>query len=480
MEWEIFDKFYNAHWFLTGYSNRNFSELLRDGGNTSMTRFIGVMENDVNFMIFDKNQFSKAANYYADKMINDDSWRNKMYKKHSEFTKKYFKAGEDLKNLAIPEMSDGQILKTLKKIIFLQKQVRILGVLLNGLVLDGRNHLSNKLRNELQEYVDDDKNFDHYWSILTQPTKLSLRQKKDIEIAKLANLIKSKPLLNEDKALGKIYEKYCWLDYMYYGPPIQYIEFESELRKALKNNIDLNLEDCLRVLAKQQQGLMSKLKFNTRAKHLVKIAQLILWQKSWRKDVEYHGLYCYEPLFREIAKRKNIKDWRDVLYLLPWELESFILKNKPRPLELQQRRKFSCLIVDNAKSFKMLIGQRAKKFYKGLNLEKKASKITETKGQVAFAGKAKGIVKIIFVPKDMAKMKQGDILVSQATSPDLLPAMKKAAAIITNVGGLIAHAAITARELKIPCIVGTTNATEIFKDGDLVEVDATKGIVKKI
>ena len=127
----------------------------------------------------------------------------------------------------------------------------------------------------------------------------------------------------------------------------------------------------------------------------------------------------------------------------------------------------------------MLVGKPAKDFYKKLNLEKDLSSLTETKGQVAFAGKAKGIVKIIYVPADMAKMNKGDILVSQATSPDLLSAMKKAAAIVTNVGGLIAHAAITARELKIPCIVGTTNATQIFKDGDLVEVDATKGTVKK-
>lgn len=80
----------------------------------------------------------------------------------------------------------------------------------------------------------------------------------------------------------------------------------------------------------------------------------------------------------------------------------------------------------------------------------------------------------------MEKMDDGNILISQATSPDLISAMKKAAAIVTNTGGLICHAAITSRELKIPCIVGTGNATLIFKDGDLVEVDAQKGTIKKI
>jgi len=86
-----------------------------------------------------------------------------------------------------------------------------------------------------------------------------------------------------------------------------------------------------------------------------------------------------------------------------------------------------------------------------------------------------------FLQRDVGeKVEKGDILVSQATSPDLLPAMRKAGAMVTNTGGLICHAAITSRELKIPCIVGTKNATYIFKDGDRVEVDATKGIVRKI
>ena len=68
----------------------------------------------------------------------------------------------------------------------------------------------------------------------------------------------------------------------------------------------------------------------------------------------------------------------------------------------------------------------------------------------------------------------------KVNSPDLIPAMKQAAAIVTNTGGLICHAAITSRELKIPCIIGTGNATLIFKDGDLVEVDAQKGMIRKI
>jgi len=98
----------------------------------------------------------------------------------------------------------------------------------------------------------------------------------------------------------------------------------------------------------------------------------------------------------------------------------------------------------------------------------------------AYSGQAKGRVKIINTAGEMKKMKKGDILVSQATSPELLPAMKMAAAILTNEGGITSHAAIVARELGIPCIVGVKIATKVLHDGDLVEVDADKGIVKII
>jgi pyruvate,water dikinase len=67
-------------------------------------------------------------------------------------------------------------------------------------------------------------------------------------------------------------------------------------------------------------------------------------------------------------------------------------------------------------------------------------------------------------------MKDGDILVSVATTPDILPAMKKAAAIVTDHGGITCHAAIVSRELNIPCLIATKYATKVFKDGDSVVV----------
>jgi phosphoenolpyruvate synthase/pyruvate phosphate dikinase len=80
----------------------------------------------------------------------------------------------------------------------------------------------------------------------------------------------------------------------------------------------------------------------------------------------------------------------------------------------------------------------------------------------------------------MEGFEDGMILVAYETTPEVIFAMQKSGAIVTDFGGLTCHAAIVAREMKKPCIVGTKNATKIFKDGDMVEVDANKGIVRLI
>lgn len=80
--------------------------------------------------------------------------------------------------------------------------------------------------------------------------------------------------------------------------------------------------------------------------------------------------------------------------------------------------------------------------------------------------------------EEMDSMVRGEILVTQTTDPEMLPALQKAAAVVTDIGGMLSHTAITARELGISCIVDTKNASKILKDGDMVEVDAERGGVR--
>jgi pyruvate,water dikinase len=97
------------------------------------------------------------------------------------------------------------------------------------------------------------------------------------------------------------------------------------------------------------------------------------------------------------------------------------------------------------------------------------------KGIPASVGIAEGKVKLILDPAQCSKMKRGNILVTEMTNPLFMPAIKKAKAIITDIGGLLCHAAIVSRELRIPCIVNTKRATKILKDNQKIIVDAIKG-----
>ena len=105
---------------------------------------------------------------------------------------------------------------------------------------------------------------------------------------------------------------------------------------------------------------------------------------------------------------------------------------------------------------------------------------TSVKGKPAFCGIVKGRVRLLLSKTKINLLRKGEILVTGMTTPEFVPAMKKAGAIVTDEGGITCHAAIVSREMKIPCIIGTKIATRVLKDGDLVEVDANKGIVKKL
>jgi len=107
---------------------------------------------------------------------------------------------------------------------------------------------------------------------------------------------------------------------------------------------------------------------------------------------------------------------------------------------------------------------------------KKAHRII-LKGAAASVGQAAGTVKIVETPKELDKIKKGDVLVAKMTNPSYVPAMKRASAIVTDEGGSTSHAAIVSRELAIPCVVGTSEATAKLKDGDIVTVDGEAGLV---
>jgi len=113
--------------------------------------------------------------------------------------------------------------------------------------------------------------------------------------------------------------------------------------------------------------------------------------------------------------------------------------------------------------------------------DEKGTNISDAKvlvtGNTASPGFAFGIVKIANEPNEFSKVQKGDVLVTKMTNPDMVPVMKRASAIVTDMGGTTCHAAIVSREMGIPCIVGTGNSTSVLKENTMITVDATHGKV---
>lgn len=159
------------------------------------------------------------------------------------------------------------------------------------------------------------------------------------------------------------------------------------------------------------------------------------------------------------------------------DLINYLETNKLPEKKDLQRRYLKCMLINHKQKQTVKVGFFAQKEEEKLF---KKENISFLKGQIAHKGITKGIARIIANPYSFKQFNQGDILISPMTRPDFLPLMNKASAIITDAGGLLCHAAIVAREIGKPCIIGTKNATSIFSDGDLVEVNANKGIVRKL
>ncbi len=161
------------------------------------------------------------------------------------------------------------------------------------------------------------------------------------------------------------------------------------------------------------------------------------------------------------------------------EIENLVKKGKKlSKLQIDQRKKYRMMWQIDGK-IEMHYGKQNYIKVKGL-IDKKQPriKLKQFKGMTASLGNVTGTVKVIKEIKDMHKVQVGDILVASNTHPDLMLAIKRCAGIITDYGGITSHAAIVSREFNIPCIVGTNIATRVLKDGDIVNLDANRGLVK--
>ncbi len=203
---------------------------------------------------------------------------------------------------------------------------------------------------------------------------------------------------------------------------------------------------------------------------------------EYRKDIFSRVSLGFRPIFEKVAKLGGSKSWRDCFYLMPEEMTALLRGQKISITKLVKERALTAVWVKDGARLELLNSKNTERFAAHVRNIRGDSGIkpkeTFFKGYSANKGKVTGRAKIILDSTDFHKLKPGDILVAIATSVDYVPIMEKAAAFVTNEGGITSHASIVSREMGKPCIIGTKVATKVLKDGDLVEVNARDGIVK--
>ena len=167
--------------------------------------------------------------------------------------------------------------------------------------------------------------------------------------------------------------------------------------------------------------------------------------------------------------RDSYRAITDLEYLFPEELDS---------LPVTQQRKKLCVTSSASGSYRIYTGTKASQL---LNKYYQPVAVTDhLMGKSAATGSVTGTARVVLLDEHFKDFKAGEILVALQTMVQYVPIMKKAAAILTQYGGLTSHAAIISRELGKPCIVGIQGLTDLIKTGDKIEVDATKGVVRKM
>ncbi len=334
------------------------------------------------------------------------------------------------------------------------------------------------------------KNIAEIFSVLTASISPSFFREEEIELKKIVRFVekagikKSRGLKNTLPAIGKkrFYKllvehqlKYSWIKGSYAGN-VEYSLYQviKKLERILSGKIVIEA-DFFRQNRIAKQAMIKKYGFTPEILALVKSADKVTAYQEQRKKYTLMFVGLLGKMKKEISHRFKIKT--DLIGYARIDELAKLIKGKNYLQKLSQRRESSLFIYKNGEAICVATGKSAKNFLRAVSkiVYKKLDKFD---GISASIGKARGIVRIIRSIKDLGKMKQGNILVAGMTRPEHISAMKKAAAIVTDDGGLTCHAAIMSRELGIPAIVGTRIATKVLHDGDLVEVDANKGEVK--
>lgn len=297
----------------------------------------------------------------------------------------------------------------------------------------------------------------HDFDILTHPNYNTYHQRRKYDLA----LLKKNKITKEE-----FKNKWSWSEMILFKKKLVDDHFIDEQLSHLDDpdKIISELDENHKKAKIEYDKLYSKLDVILRKK--ADLIQKFLYVRDYRFELYIRSTYNSIKIIEEIAKRLNLT-YNEIIFMTPDELIK-----KEIPFDLHKRMEAFIFYKDN-----IYTGDEVNKWKELFN---KKQDIDFVEGKGVSKGKIKGVAKIVLNADEAHKIEKGDIIICDITTPDYMHALHKVSAIVANIGGFTSHSAIVAREFNIPCVVGTKHATNIFKDNDIVEVDADKGIVRKI
>lgn len=334
------------------------------------------------------------------------------------------------------------------------------------------------------------------YSALTTPEKTVWIQEEETSLLEILALVSKNPYLMSlacDEKLDDFFhgisnlfgselevhvQKYFWIRYEQEGEILSGRHFCNELSKMLRDGVDVanasNAVNERRLRTKEQfNSINSTLVFNSEAKHLLEVARKLVYWKLHLREVKVRFYCCADKLLDEAAKRLNLNH-SQVRHLTVDELVNALSGVIQLDADsLDKRMEYSVFHFASGR-IAVYEGQSARDVF---SVVKQESVIVTDRvsGVCAFPGLVDGVVKQVLDVDDGDHFPKGSVLVAYMTDVGVVPAMKKARAIVTDVGGVTCHASIIAREFGIPCLIGTKIGTKILLNGYTVRVNATEG-----
>lgn len=284
------------------------------------------------------------------------------------------------------------------------------------------------------------------------------------------------------KKIDDFISDYGWIHVRWFkGKPITRDNVIERLRSTIKENPEDKISELEKNegrIVKFANDFVEKHSLSTEEKDTIFLIKEYVYIRTYRTDTLSQAFYALFPLVENVAKHLKLTI-DDCLYHSEAELRKKLI-GEDLSIDVAARKEmWAIFVVDD--EYEIYSGEASvEKLKKEQSVSRGIENTSEVKGQSAFKGNVKGKAKIVLDPHDIPKVEKGDVLVAVMTFPSYIAAMERAVAFVTDEGGILCHASIIAREMKKPCVISTKMATKVFKDGDIIEVDANIGIVKKI